>query len=59
MKLGKKKKKCSHRNLNGRFRLHLFFYKQSVYKKLALGWHIAKQFSGLNLFLVSNNKTTD
>ena len=38
------------------FRLHLFFYKQSVYQKLALRWHIAKQFSELNLFLLSSNK---
>ena len=27
-----------------------FFYNQTVYKKLALGWEIAKQFS------LSNNK---
>ena len=27
---------------------HLFFYKQPVYKQLALGWQIAKQLSGLN-----------
>ena len=38
------------------FQLHLFFYKQLVYEKLALGWQIAEQFSGLNLFLLSNNK---
>ena len=54
MKLGRKK--CSHRNLNGIFRLHLFFYEQLVYNKLALGLQIAKQFSGLNLFSLSNNK---
>ena len=27
-----------------------FFYKQPVYKQLALGWQIAKQLSGLNPF---------
>ena len=32
------------------FRLHLLFYEQPVYKKLAFGWQIAKQFSGLNFF---------
>ena len=32
------------------FRLHLLFYEQPVYKKLAFGWQIANQFSGLNLF---------
>ena len=30
-------KKCSYGNLNGMFRLHLFFYKQPVYKQLAFG----------------------
>ena len=25
-----------------------FFYKQRVYKQLALGWHISKQPSGIN-----------
>ena len=54
MKLGKKN--CSHRNLNDMFRLHLFFYKQRVYKRLALRCQIAKQLSGLNLFSLSNNK---
>ena len=38
------------------FRLHLFFYKQPVNKKLSLEWQIAKQFSGLNFFSLSNNK---
>ena len=38
------------------FRLHLFFYKQPVYKQLAFGWQIAKQLSGLNLFSFCNNK---
>ena len=32
------------------------FYKQSVYKQLALGCQIAKQLSGLNPFSQSNNK---
>ena len=32
------------------------FYKQSVYKQLALGWQNAKQLSGLNLFSLSSNK---
>ena len=32
------------------------FYKQSVYKQLALGYQIAKQLSGLNPFSQSNNK---
>ena len=27
--------------------LHLVFYKQPVYKQLALAWQIAKQLSGL------------
>ena len=35
---------------------YLRFYKQPVYKKLALGWQIAKQFSGLDLFSLRNNK---
>ena len=30
---------------------------QLVYKQLALGWEIAKQISGHNPFLLSNNKT--
>ena len=33
-----------------------FFYKQPVYKQLALAWKIAKQLSGLNLVSLSNNK---
>ena len=33
-----------------------FFYKQPVYKQLALGWQIAKQLSGLNPFSLGNNK---
>ena len=36
--------------------LHLVFYKQSVYKQLALTWPIAKQLSGLNPLSLSNNK---
>ena len=28
--------------------LHLFFYRQPVYKQLALAWKITKQLSGLN-----------
>ena len=36
--------------------LHLVFYKQSVYKQLALAWQIAKQLSGLNPLSLSNNK---
>ena len=34
----------------------IFFYKQPVFKQLALGWQIAKQLSGLNPFSLSNNK---
>ena len=33
-----------------------FFYKQQVYKELALGWQIPEQFSKLNLFSLINNK---
>ena len=33
-----------------------FFYKQPVYKELALDQQIAKQVSGLNHFSLSNNK---
>ena len=36
--------------------MHLFFYKQPVYKQLALGWQIAKQLSRLNPLSLSNNK---
>ena len=36
--------------------LHLCFYKQSIYKQLALGWQIPKQLSGLDPFSVNNNK---
>ena len=32
-----------------------FFYKQPVYKQLALAWKIAKQLSGLNPVSLSNN----
>ena len=32
------------------------FYKQPIYKQLTLGWQIAKQLSGLNPLLLSNNK---
>ena len=34
----------------------LIFYKESVFKQLALGWQIAKQLSGFNPFSLSNNK---
>ena len=37
-------------------RYSYLFYKQSVYKQLALGCQIAKQLSGLNPFSQSNNK---
>ena len=33
-----------------------FFYKQPVYRQLALGWETAKQLSGLSLLSLSNNK---
>ena len=33
------------------------FYKQPVYKQLAVAWKIAKQLSGLNPVSLSNNKT--
>ena len=33
-----------------------FFYKEPVYKQLALGWQIAKQLSGLSPVSISNNK---
>ena len=36
--------------------LHLVFYKQPVYKQLALPWKTAKQLSGLNPLSLSNNK---
>ena len=36
--------------------LHLVFYKQPVYKQLALTWKIDKQLSGLNPLSLSNNK---
>ena len=36
--------------------LHLVFYKQPIYKQLALAWQIAKQLSGLNPLSLSNNK---
>ena len=35
--------------------LHLYFYKQPVNEQVALGWKIAKQFSGFNLISLSNN----
>ena len=34
----------------------LIFYKQPVYKQLAVGWQTAKQLSGLNPHSLSNNK---
>ena len=33
-----------------------FFYKQPVYKQLALGWQIAKQLSGIHPLSLTNNK---
>ena len=30
--------------------LHLVFYKEAIYKQLALAWQIDKQLSGLNPF---------
>ena len=36
--------------------LHLVFYKQPIYKQLALAWQIAKQLSGLNPLSLSNKK---
>ena len=38
--------------------LQLVFYKQPVYKQLALAWQIDKQLSGFNPLPRSNNKTT-
>ena len=38
-----------------KIRLSLF-YKQPVYKQLALGWQIAKQLSGLKPLSQSTNK---
>ena len=32
------------------------FYKQPVYRQLALGWQIAKQLSGFNTLSLSNYK---
>ena len=37
--------------------LLLVFYKQPVYKQVALAWQMAKQLSGLNLLWLSNNKS--
>ena len=54
------KRSCTFANLlmekPGIDMLHLVFYKQLVYKELALAWHIAKQLSGLNLLSLSNNQ---
>ena len=36
--------------------MHLFFYKQQIFKLLALRCQIAKQLSGLNPLSLSNNK---
>ena len=36
--------------------LHLVFYKQPVYKQLALTWQIAKQLSGLKPLSLNNSK---
>ena len=35
--------------------VHLFFYKQPVFKQLALESQIAKQILGLNPFSLNNN----
>ena len=43
-------------NLNDSINIHLGFFKQLVYKQLALKWKIAKQLSGLNPLSLSNNK---
>ena len=51
--------KCIDSSRQGRFpqlleisfdicQLHFVFYKQQVYKQLALGWKVAKKFSALN-----------
>ena len=45
----------SDENYNNNIEIHLFFYKQPVHKQLALGWPIAKQFSGPNSLSLSNN----
>ena len=37
--------------------LVFFFYKQPVYKQLAVAGKIPKQLSGFNPFSLSNNKT--
>ena len=34
-----------------------FFYKQPVYKQLALRWQIVKQLSGLNPLSLNNSKS--
>ena len=39
-----------------RFATLSFFYKEPVYKQLALAWQIAKQLSGLNPLSLSNNE---
>ena len=36
--------------------LYLFFYKQPLYKQLAIEWQIAKQHSGLNPLSLSNSE---
>ena len=38
------------------YSLHLAFYKQPVYKQLALLWQIAKQLVGFNSLSIKNNK---
>ena len=61
--MGKKAFRASYfQNLSSsqakQFRGHCtyFFYKQPVYKQLALRWQIDKQILGLNLLSLSNNK---
>ena len=43
-------------DLGKEYKWTLNFYKQPVYKQLALGWQIAKQLSGLTPYLLSNNE---
>ena len=38
------------------FSLHFVFYKQPVYKQLALEWQIAKHLLGFNPLSLKNNK---
>ena len=38
------------------FNERYIFYKQLIYKQVALGWQIAKQLSGFNPLYISSNK---